>query len=107
VKDKNPILHTLTKYHSKAYALCEGVKDFSLKVYGECVKLLYLIYFASLNIGCPFRAPTGLFRFIPRALPWAGIYRAFSPENFRIFPTDKNKMSRSRNGQGIPPSPSS
>jgi hypothetical protein len=41
VKDENPVLHTLTKYHSKDYSLCEGVKDFSLKVYGElCVVLL-------------------------------------------------------------------
>jgi hypothetical protein len=35
VKDETSILHTLILYHSKVYALCEGVKDFSLKVYGR------------------------------------------------------------------------
>jgi hypothetical protein len=40
VKDETPILHTLIFCHSKVYTLCEGVKDFSLKVYGECIVLL-------------------------------------------------------------------
>jgi hypothetical protein len=40
VKDENLVLHTLIKCHPKAYTLCEGVKDFSSKVYGDCVVLL-------------------------------------------------------------------
>ncbi|MDR1645986.1 MAG: hypothetical protein LBS05_09255 [Tannerellaceae bacterium] len=42
VKDETPVLHTLILYHSAAYILCEGVKDFSLKVYGECCVVLLL-----------------------------------------------------------------
>jgi hypothetical protein len=40
VKDEKPILHTLILYHSEVYTSCEGVKDFSLKVYGGYVVLL-------------------------------------------------------------------